>query len=85
MNKLLLFAVIALFSLLMIGAGGGTMSSKLDERQDQREQLSKVVAEMLSEIPIQHREEWLKVAKDNPEILLQINTNNFSFRPSSSH
>lgn len=81
MRKLLIFAVIALFSLLMIGAGGITTPRTLDERQEQRKQLTKVVAEMLSQIPEIHREEWLKATKDNPEMLLRINTTGFAFRP----
>lgn len=82
MKRYWIFAIIAFFSFLMIGSGKftGVFPEGRDERQIERECLSAAVMEMLAEMPPEHREEWVVAAKENPAILLRINTANLGYR-----
>lgn len=82
-KRLVIFGVIAGFSLLLAGAGRvtGVIFEELDERQLEKKQLTEVVMNMLPQIPPQFHEQWKKAAIENPELLLRLNTTDFGTRP----
>jgi|GEM_PF-3059558 hypothetical protein len=82
-KKMLFVGVIAVLSMLLAGAGQmtGVIMGELDERQNEKIQLSEQVLKMLPHIPPQYHEQWKQAAQENPALLLRLNTTDFGFRP----
>ena len=74
MKKMLILAAAALIPVLMFGARS-TAGVKMVETE--REQINSVVMALLAEVPEAQRGEWLKIAAENPELLLRLNTAQF--------
>jgi len=71
-GRVTIFAVITVLSLFLLGAGSGVTGS--DEKQAERQQMTKLVSSMSAQVPEQYREEWQKAAEQNPQLLLSIST-----------
>lgn len=82
-RKMLVIGIIALLSMLLAGAGQmtGAIIGELDERQSEKAQLAEQVLKMLPHIPPQYHEQWKQAARENPALLLRLNTTDFGFRP----
>ncbi len=83
-TRITICVMLILLSLLIIGAG--RMTEELRQREAQQKEAKEkwrtITANMVSELPREHQEDWKKSANRHPKLLLKICT--ARFRPVSS-
>lgn len=72
-------AVLVMFSMLLLGANQVTkeLQARQDSKQVEQKQWQELTSSMVKNIPLEHKEAWLKAVEKNPQFFLKINTNEF--------
>lgn len=73
-KRILICAVIAGLSLLLVGAGkvGDGMKEHKNSRQQEFRECTQIAFSMSSAVPAEHKDAWMKLASSNPRLAMRV-------------
>lgn len=72
--KLLMCLGLLIFSILFMGAGRVTqkLSDRKNSKKSEITRWENILKDMSSEIPKEHKAEWLKILNEDPDLLMSV-------------